>query len=181
MKFLINFFKMLFCRPKYKLIDLRMTLVPTNNYTLTSYRDIECIVIHCTATDNLESVLNTFTDRASSRSAHYIIDKKGIVIQLVPVTFSSWHAGKSEFKGKTDVNGFSVGIELLHPNTLDGVYTQDQLDSLTTMCFSLCETFKIPVESIVGHADIAPGRKTDPVGFPWKDFRKSVKYYLDLI
>ena len=72
--------------------------------------------------------------------------------------------------GMPGVNDFSVGIELVNLN--DGsVFCDDQLKSCSILTSAICKDNSITSENVVGHADIAPGRKTDPFNFPWDKFR----------
>ncbi|MEL7538431.1 MAG: 1,6-anhydro-N-acetylmuramyl-L-alanine amidase AmpD [Pseudomonadota bacterium] len=100
-------------------------------------------------------------------SAHFLIDRRGELTQFVPISQRAWHAGESNFQGRTACNDFSVGIEL--EGTEDGLYENAQyrcLDALVT-----CLRTALPSLSdgtAAAHADIAPGRKHDPgPGFDW--------------
>lgn len=133
-------------------------------------RKITCVVIHATATKALASPLEWLTIPESKVSAHYLIDLDGTVLQLVDENNIAWHSGASSWKGKDGVNAFSIGIELVNPN--DGSsYPEDQIEALRALVVSICLERKIRSEDVVGHADVAPGRKTDPAGFPWDDFK----------
>lgn len=134
-------------------------------------REISCIVIHATATAKLASPLEWLTIPESKVSAHYLIDLDGTVLQLVDENNIAWHSGESSWKGKGKVNEFSIGIELVNAN--DGImaYPEDQIEACRALVAAICLERKIRSEDVVGHRDIAPGRKTDPVGFPWDDFR----------
>ena len=103
-----------------------------------------------------------------------MIDRFGKVIQFVPFNKSAWHAGISFFKGQKNCNDFSIGIEMEGSDSTE--YTNEQYESLKELTLSLMKAYpKIELESIVGHSDIAPGRKTDPgESFDW------ARYKLDL-
>ena len=107
-------------------------------------------------------------------SSHLLIDRFGKVIQFVPFNKSAWHAGISFFKGQENCNDFSIGIEMEGSDFTE--YTNEQYESLKELTLSLMKAYpKIELESIVGHSDIAPGRKTDPgESFDW------VRYKSDL-
>ena len=104
-------------------------------------------------------------------SAHLLIRRDGEIIQYVPFSKRAWHAGKSEFAGQTGCNDFSIGIELEGAD--DIAYTSEQYQRLAEVTKLLQETYpQITAERIVGHSDIAPGRKTDPgAAFNWNYFR----------
>ena len=97
-------------------------------------------------------------------SAHLLIDRLGVVTQYVCFDDRAWHAGVSEHDGRPDCNDFSIGIEL--EGSDDIRYTDIQYQVLNDLNQVLCEHY--PLASIVGHSDIAPGRKTDPgPSFDW--------------
>lgn len=104
-------------------------------------------------------------------SAHFLIDRQGQVIQFVPLHKRAWHAGVSSFKGRDACNDFSIGIELEGTDTEP--YTCRQYRSLIALTRTLMQTYpQITAERIVGHSDIAPGRKTDPgLAFDWNKFK----------
>jgi AmpD protein len=104
-------------------------------------------------------------------SAHFFIRRRGELIQFVPVTKRAWHAGVSVWKGRERCNDFSVGIEL--EGCDDRVFTAAQYRRLARLTRALQATY--PIEDIVGHADIAPGRKTDPgPSFDWTRYRSMI-------
>ena len=138
-----------------------------------------CVVIHCTATDGLESPKRWLCNPEARASAHYLVAKDGSVYHLVDDDDVAWHAGISEWKKIQWVNNFSIGIELVHPNTPGTPYPPEQIKALEWLCADLCRERRVAPEDVVGHADISPGRKTDPVDFPWDDFRKRLKSRLE--
>jgi len=100
-------------------------------------------------------------------SSHLFIRRSGEVLQFVPFDKRAWHAGVSSYNGRERCNDFAIGIEL---EGLDWrPYQQVQYQVLAEVCFALCQHSEIPDEAIVGHSDIAPGRKTDPgPSFVWQ-------------
>lgn len=104
-------------------------------------------------------------------SAHLFIARDGSVVQFVPFDKKAWHAGQSEFCGRSNCNDFSIGIEL---EGTDHVYFTDvQYTVLADVTLALMQAFpSLILERIVGHSDIAPGRKTDPGPcFDWNRYR----------
>ena len=91
-------------------------------------------------------------------SAHFFIRRTGAVIQFVPVTKRAWHAGVSCWRGRARCNDFSLGVEI--EGCDDKPYEPIQYLRLARLIRLLRKAF--PIEAIAGHADIAPGRKTDP-------------------
>jgi AmpD protein len=100
-------------------------------------------------------------------SAHVVIRRDGQLVQFVPFSKRAWHAGQSCFRGRDVCNDFSIGIEL--EGTDDLPYTEAQYRSLTALIALLRSRYpNIDADAITGHADIAPGRKTDPgPAFDW--------------
>ena len=104
-------------------------------------------------------------------SSHLFIRRNGEIIQFVPFNLRAWHAGVSLFQGKTDCNDFSIGIEL--EGTDDLSYEPIQYEKLIQVIQVLMRVYPgITTDRIVGHSDIAPGRKTDPgPAFDWDYLR----------
>ena len=115
----------------------------------------------------LNTNLPEFTDlQGVEVSAHLLIRRDGQVIQYVPFDKRAWHAGKSQFQGKSNCNDFSVGIEL--EGCDDVFYTKAQYRHLAGILQLFQRLWGISVDRIVGHVDIAPDRKTDPGNaFDW--------------
>lgn len=103
-------------------------------------------------------------------SAHILIRRDGEVIQYVPFKKRAWHAGESSFQGRTRCNDFSIGIELEGADTVP--YEPIQYQRLAALTQVLMQFYPgITQQRIVGHSDIAPGRKTDPgAAFDWQHF-----------
>jgi AmpD protein len=104
-------------------------------------------------------------------SSHLLVRRDGAVVQFVPCGARAWHAGASEFEGRTRCNDFSIGIEL--EGTDDAPYTARQYARLAQLARLLMRAYPgITRRRIVGHSDIAPGRKTDPgPSFDWARLR----------
>jgi N-acetyl-anhydromuramoyl-L-alanine amidase len=111
-------------------------------------------------------------------SAHALIRRDGRIVQYVPCGERAWHAGKSEYQGRSACNDFSIGIEL--EGTEDTPYTDAQYAQLARLAAALLEAYPtLNARHIVGHSDIAPGRKSDPWdSFDWKRFRALLKQAL---
>lgn len=138
-------------------------------------RAISCVIIHATATPDKDSPLSWLTNPESKVSAHYVVDSLGGIWHLVHEQNIAWHAGESEFNGMSGVNNFSIGIELVNPNDDKTPYPQEQIDACSGLVSAICLDYGITSNAVVGHCDIAPGRKTDPgKAFPWDDFRMSL-------
>ncbi|MDE2341981.1 MAG: 1,6-anhydro-N-acetylmuramyl-L-alanine amidase AmpD [Betaproteobacteria bacterium] len=104
-------------------------------------------------------------------SAHFLVRRDGELIQFVPCLQRAWHAGVSLWRGRPHCNAFSIGIELEGCDTRP--FEAAQYEVLAALANSLCEVY--PIRAIVGHSDIAPGRKTDPGPcFDWAFLRENV-------
>lgn len=104
-------------------------------------------------------------------SAHVLVRRDGTLTQYVRFGLRAWHAGRSQYRGRTACNDFSIGIELEGTDTTP--YADPQYDSLATLTTLLLSAYStLDAERIVGHSDIAPGRKTDPgPAFDWPRWR----------
>ncbi len=129
-----------------------------------------------------DGVLRLFTNRLDSRghpyyaaiagmkvSAHFLIRRDGELVQFVGCNDRAWHAGESAWKGREHCNDFSIGIEL--EGTDDVPYAAAQYTMLARLIRALRRRY--PIADIVGHSDVAPGRKTDPgPAFDWARLRR---------
>jgi len=133
--------------------------------------DVTAIVLHHTVFSTLEETTRWFLDPSSLVSAHFTVGRDGSVVQHVSCFRKAWHAGNScDCNGRMNVNEFSIGIELV--NIGDGCqeYPQEQIASLRQLICILKRRFSA-IDSITSHARVAlpPGRKVDPLGFPWEE------------
>ncbi len=104
-------------------------------------------------------------------SSHFLIHRDGTLIQYVPCDKRAWHAGESSWKGRSRCNDFSIGVELEGAD--DVPFAEPQYEALAKLIGNL--EFRYGKLDIVGHSDIAPGRKTDPgPWFDWDRLRASV-------
>jgi len=124
------------------------------------------IVVHYTGTESLQSVLRWLCTPAAQASAHVVIAKTGLIWQLVPFNLRAWHAGKSEYDGRPEVNDFSIGIENLG---LGDDWPEAQIKANIEVIKALCKAY--PIYALAGHDEVAipPGRKPDPgPKYPWE-------------
>ena len=108
-------------------------------------------------------------------SAHALIRRDGQIVQYVPFGERAWHAGRSEYRGRAACNDFSIGIEV--EGTDDMPYEAAQYDRLAALIRALLTTYPtLSREHVVGHSDVAPGRKTDPgASFDWDRLRAAIR------
>jgi N-acetylmuramoyl-L-alanine amidase len=138
--------------------------VGTTNFGM---RKPNFVIIHHTAQNSCQQTLQTFTMARTEVSAHYVICKDGTVHHMLNDYLRAWHAGAGSWGNDKDINSSSIGIELDN-NGFDSFPTA-QINSLLTVLDTLKRLYNIPAPNFIGHADIAPTRKTDPnVKFPWQ-------------
>lgn len=125
---------------------------------------VSMVVLHYTGMKSADEALERMCDPAAEVSAHYMIDEEGIVTSLVPEDKRAWHAGRSYWRGVTDVNSASIGIELVNPGHEWGYrpFPEPQMDALLPLLADIMDRHDIPRANVVGHSDIAPARKQDP-------------------
>jgi N-acetylmuramoyl-L-alanine amidase len=127
---------------------------------------IDMLVLHYTVIDAAAS-LDRLCDPAAEVSAHYLIEEDGRVFALVPEAMRAWHAGKSCWQGDPDVNSRSIGVELVNPGNIP--FAETQINALIELAAAILARHPIPAANVVGHSDVAPGRKDDPGAlFPWE-------------
>ncbi|MEF8727226.1 MAG: N-acetylmuramoyl-L-alanine amidase [Accumulibacter sp.] len=138
--------------------------VPSPNHNA---RRPNFVIIHDTTNSSVEPALRTLTDPARGVSSHYLVGRDGTLYQLVDEDRRAWHAGASYWGGTTDINSASIGIEL--DNSGAEPYPEDQIVRLLQLLHELRQSHRIPAGNVLGHGDIAPGRKVDPGRrFPWQ-------------
>lgn len=144
------------------------------SYTVpASPRRIDMIVMHSTGGVKSGDLWTlSGRDRRHLVSVHYYVTKLGEIYHLVHDKDIAWHAGVSAWEGESDCNRFSIGIELENLNTGSDPYPQAQIDAVLWLVTMKVQQYRIPQARLVRHAQIAipPGRKLDPVNFPWDRF-----------
>ena len=112
------------------------------------------------------------TIRGLQVSAHFLLRRDGTLLQFVSCDERAWHAGRSHWRGRDDCNDFSIGIEL--EGTDEGLYTDAQYLRAAALVRALCAAYPdLSPARVVGHSDVAPGRKTDPgEAFDWRRMRE---------
>ena len=159
--------------------------VDSSSYVATGKNErIQFIVVHYTATDNVGSIKELTSSRVSS---HFLIldEDDNKIYSFVPLEQRAWHAGTSSFRGRTNINDTSVGIEIVsdgiareyrpdpnpyHPYDHYVDYKPIQIEKTAQIIKYVAEKYNVPAKNIVAHSDIAPRRKKDPgAKFPWKE------------
>ena len=125
------------------------------------------VILHHTAQNSTDHTIRTFHNERVGVSAHYVIGRDGKVVQMLNELYRAHHAGVGKWGNDTDLNSSSIGIELDNNGTTDP-WPDVQIQALIQLLQHLKASYKIPQANFIGHADIAPGRKIDPIHFPWQ-------------
>jgi N-acetylmuramoyl-L-alanine amidase len=140
---------------------------------------VQYVVLHYTSTDLAHSQALLTQGEVSS---HYLIaEQPATIYQLVDENRRAWHAGDSQWRGRTWLNASSIGIELVNQGFTDSPngrvwqpYSEAQIDALIVLLKDIVQRHQLPLDSIIGHSDIAPQRKLDPGPlFPWQRLAKA--------
>jgi N-acetylmuramoyl-L-alanine amidase len=125
---------------------------------------IDTLVLHYTGMQSAEAALDRLCCEDARVSSHYLIEEDGALWQLVPDERRAWHAGPSFWRGHTDINSRSIGIEIVNPGHEWGYrpFPATQMDSVIALCRDLLARHPIEARNVVAHSDIAPDRKQDP-------------------
>ncbi len=125
------------------------------------------IVLHYTAMEGAQAALDRLCDPETEVSAHYLIGADGTVWQMVTEEDRAWHAGEGEWHGQTDINSRSIGIELDNAGTHP--FSEPQMAALGGLLRQIMTRWGITPDGVIGHSDMAPGRKFDPgPRFDWQ-------------
>lgn len=142
------------------------TWVPSPNHDV---RRAQLIVLHYTEQDSVQRSLDTLRSANSGGpvSSHYLLGEDGAIYQLVSDEHRAWHAGAGRWGTIHELNSASIGIEI--DNDGREPFTDAQIDALVRLLEDLTTRHRIPKTEVIGHSDLAPGRKIDPgPRFPWK-------------
>ncbi len=129
------------------------------------------LVLHYTGMQTGEAAIARLRDAEAKVSAHYVVEEDGRIFRLVPEERRAWHAGISFWRGRRNINGDSIGIEIVNPGHEFGYrpFPEQQVAAVTALVGDIRTRWTIEDRDIVGHSDVAPARKDDPGElFPWK-------------
>jgi len=132
---------------------------------------ISMVLLHYTDMPDVREAIAKMCNPDAKVSAHYCITRDGKIVQMVEEEKRAWHAGRSFWRGHTDVNSASIGIELDNPGHSWGYtdFPEEQIQVLIRLLNDIVNRHDIPRANVVGHSDVAPLRKTDPgEKFPWQ-------------
>lgn len=149
---------------------LRIMEKPSPNFDERG-RAVDMIVLHYTGMFSGAEALARLTDAASKVSCHYLVEEDGAIFSLVPEGKRAWHAGVSFWRGDTETNARSIGVEIVNPGHEWGYrkFPKKQIDMVVALVKDIRTRHDVPLANVVGHSDVAPQRKEDPGElFPWK-------------
>ena len=129
------------------------------------------VLLHYTGMESGEAALARLCDPIAKVSAHYVVEEDGRVFILVPEDQRAWHAGVSFWAGDRDINGLSIGVEIVNPGHEWGyrAFPERQISAVIDLLDDIRGRWTIPDGRILGHSDVAPDRKMDPGEFfPWE-------------
>jgi N-acetylmuramoyl-L-alanine amidase len=131
----------------------------------------DMLILHYTGMPTGGAALERLRDPAAKVSAHYLVEEDGRVFALVPEERRAWHAGRSSWRGETDINAKSIGVEIVNPGHEFGYrpFPELQIEAVIALVADVRSRWSIDDARILGHSDVAPERKEDPGElFPWK-------------
>lgn len=125
---------------------------------------VQMVVLHYTGMTSAEAAIDRLADPAAKVSAHWVVTEDGQVVRMVDEANRAWHAGKSWWRGVTDVNSTSIGIEIVNPGHEFGYrpFPEAQMAAVEALVAAAVQRHGILPANVVGHSDVAPARKEDP-------------------
>jgi N-acetylmuramoyl-L-alanine amidase len=151
-------------------MSLDAVLAPSPNFNERK-RPVSMIVLHYTGMETGQAAIDRLRDPLYEVSAHYVVEEDGGLLRLVEEDKRAWHAGHACWKGERDVNSASIGVEIVNGGHDFGLppFADPQIDTVIALVRDLMARHGVLPENVVGHSDVAPGRKQDPgERFPWR-------------
>ena len=136
---------------------------------------VSMLVLHYTGMQDAASAIARLSDPEAKVSCHYLVSEDGQILRMVDESKRAWHAGRSFWRGITDINSASVGIEIVNPGHEFGYrpFPEEQIGALIPLVSEIVTRHNITRGNVVGHSDIAPTRRQDPGElFPWARLAK---------
>jgi N-acetylmuramoyl-L-alanine amidase len=137
---------------------------------------IDTLILHYTGMQTARAAVDRLRDPDARVSSHYVVDEDGSVLRLVPEERRAFHAGISYWRGRSELNGRSIGIEIVNPGHEWGYrdFPVLQLAVVCDLCLEIMSRHPIPARNIVAHSDVAPDRKQDPgERFDWEGLARN--------
>ena len=157
------------------IMNIIFNFSPNFSKKLRIKSEIKFVILHYTGMQSEIESIKRLKNPWSKVSCHYLINRKGQIIQMIKDRNIAWHAGKSKWKKYKNLNYNSLGIELVNKGHRISYqnFPKEQINSLIKLCKFLKKKYAIKKENFLGHSDIAPLRKIDPgEKFPWKKLSK---------
>lgn len=148
-----------------------MIFEPSPNFDARE-EPVSHLVLHYTGMPTGRAAIDLLKAPRAKVSAHYVVEEDGTIFNLVPEAMRAWHAGISSWRGKSALNGASIGIEIVNPGHEWGyrAFPPAQMQAVLALCQGILRRHAIPARNVVAHSDIAPNRKQDPgelFDWPW--------------
>jgi N-acetylmuramoyl-L-alanine amidase len=158
-------------------VSLRIRDLPSPNQDARpASTPIDMLILHYTGMRTAQEAIDRLRDPISRVSSHYVVDEDGAVLRLVPETRCAFHAGVSYWRGRSALNGRSIGIEVVNPGHAWGYrdFPVLQLAAVCDLCLAILSRHPIPARNVVAHSDVAPDRKQDPgEKFDWRSLAEN--------
>ena len=128
---------------------------------------IDTLMLHYTGMQSGTAAIARLRDPQAIVSAHYVVEEDGTIFRLVPEALKARHAGVSHWRGRSALNAFSIGIEIVNPGHEWGYrhFPAMQMVAVADLCLDILARHPIPARNVVGHSDVSPDRKQDPGEF----------------
>ncbi|MBI1265757.1 MAG: N-acetylmuramoyl-L-alanine amidase [Alphaproteobacteria bacterium] len=142
---------------------------PSPNFNART-QPVSILVLHYTGMESGPAALERLRDRDAKVSSHYLVEEDGRIFALVAEEQRAWHAGRGAWRGWPDINDVSVGIEIVNGGHEFGLpdFPDVQIEAVIALSREIMERHAIAPRNVIGHSDMAPGRKSDPgEKFPW--------------
>ncbi len=122
------------------------------------------LILHYTGMSSAAKAIDWLARPESRVSCHYVVDEVGRVTQMAPERLRAWHAGESCWRGATDVNSRSIGVEIQNPGHEHGYppFSAAQMRGVIALCKDIVDRNAISADGVLAHSDVAPERKIDP-------------------
>jgi N-acetylmuramoyl-L-alanine amidase len=127
-------------------------------------RTVDSLILHYTGMDDSERACEWLCNTQSGVSCHYLVDEQGGITQMVDEEMRAWHAGVSHWRGETDINSCSIGIEIQNAGHGGGLpdFPLIQMEAVIALSQDIVMRHRISAKRVLAHSDVAPGRKVDP-------------------
>jgi N-acetylmuramoyl-L-alanine amidase len=137
---------------------------PSPNFDSRNGTPVSLLIMHYTGMESGTAAIERLCDPAARVSSHYVVEEDGRIFALVAEENRAWHAGVSYWRGKTNLNAHSIGIEIVNPGHENGyrAFPDVQMQAVLDLSKSILARHSIAARDVIGHSDIAPVRKIDP-------------------